>query len=67
MREARPYATAHRFLLLDRDSKFGNDVVFAAKSLGIEPVRTAFRSPWQNGTAERWVGVADVICSTTSS
>ena len=21
-----------------------------------QPVRTAFRSPWQNGVAERWVG-----------
>ena len=23
--------------------------------VGTEPVRTAFRSPWQNGIAERWV------------
>jgi putative transposase len=22
----------------------------------MEPARTAFRSPWQNGVAERWVG-----------
>ena len=56
MREAWPYATAQKFLLFDRDSKFGNDVISAAKNLGTEPVRTAFRSPWQNGTAERWVG-----------
>ena len=47
---------AHRFLLFDRDSKFGDDVVSCAKNLGSEPVRTAFRSPWQNGVAERWVG-----------
>src|SRR5271165_4111822 len=26
------------------------------KQNGTEPVRTAFRSPWQNGIAERWVG-----------
>jgi transposase InsO family protein len=26
------------------------------KSFGIEPKRTSFRSPWQNGVAERWVG-----------
>jgi len=56
MREAWPYATAQRFLLFDRDAKFGNDVICAAKKLEAEPVRTAFRSPWQNGTAERWVG-----------
>jgi len=24
--------------------------------MGSEPVRTAFRSPWQTGVAERWVG-----------
>ena len=24
-------------------------------SMGIEPLRTAFRCPWQNGTAERFV------------
>jgi putative transposase len=26
------------------------------KSFGITPKRTSFRSPWQNGIAERWVG-----------
>ena len=56
LREAWPYAPAHRFLLFDRDSKFGKEVVSSAKDMGSEPVRTAFRSPWQNGVAERWVG-----------
>jgi putative transposase len=56
MREAWPYSPAHRFLVFDRDSKLGSDVVSAAKDLGSEPTRTAFRSPWQNGVAERWVG-----------
>jgi len=26
------------------------------EGLGVSPVRTAIRSPWQNGVAERWVG-----------
>jgi transposase InsO family protein len=26
------------------------------RSFGIQPKRTSFRSPWQNGVAERWVG-----------
>ena len=26
------------------------------KSFDITPKRTSFRSPWQNGVAERWVG-----------
>ena len=56
IREAWPYTAAHSFLLFDRDSKFGNDVVSFVRDAGMRPVRTAFRSPWQNGTAERWVG-----------
>ena len=56
IREAWPYAPTHRFLLFDHDSKFGKDVISAAKDMGSRPVRTALRSPWQNGVAERWVG-----------
>ena len=56
MREAWPYMPTHRFLLFDRDSKFGTDVISAAKDVGSQPIRTAFRSSWQNGVAERWVG-----------
>jgi putative transposase len=56
MREAWPYTSAQKFLLFDRDSKFSGDVVSAAETLGSKPVRTAFRSPWQNGVAERWIG-----------
>jgi putative transposase len=46
----------HRFLLFDRDAKFAAEVVSAVRDMGSEPTRTAFRSPWQNGVAERWVG-----------
>ena len=56
MREAWPYASMHKFLIFDRDSKFRMDVVSAVKDLGSEPVRMAYRSPWQKGVAERWVG-----------
>ena len=56
MREAWPYAATRQFLLFDHDLKFGSDVVVAAREIGSEPMRTAFRSPWQNGVAERWVG-----------
>ena len=50
------YKQPHRFLLLDRDAKFGAEVLSAVRDMGSEPTRTAFRSPWQNGVAERWVG-----------
>jgi putative transposase len=56
MREAWSYSAAHKFLLFDRDAKFGKNVVSFTREMGSEPVRTAFRSPWQNGVAERWVG-----------
>jgi len=56
MREAWPYTAAQRFLLFDRDAKFGRDVVSFVSQMGTRAIRTAFRSPWQNGVAERWVG-----------
>ena len=56
LREAWAYQQPHRFLLFDRDAKFGAEVFSAVRDMGSEPTRTAFRSPWQNGVAERWVG-----------
>jgi putative transposase len=56
LREAWGYDQPHRFLIFDRDAKFSADVISTVKRNGTEPVRTAFRSPWQNGIAERWVG-----------
>ena len=48
MREAWPYASTPRFLLFDRDSKFGHDVLSAVREMGSEPVRTAYRSPCEH-------------------
>jgi putative transposase len=56
LREAWAFRQPHRFLLFDRDSKFGADVVSAVRDIGSQPTRIAFRSPWQNDVAERWVG-----------
>ncbi|MBI4702252.1 MAG: DDE-type integrase/transposase/recombinase [Deltaproteobacteria bacterium] len=56
LREAFPYDTAPKYLILDRDSIFATEVVAAIRAMGIKPARTAYRSSWQNGTAERWVG-----------
>jgi transposase InsO family protein len=57
LREAFPYEAAPRYLIFDRDGKYGPSVVAAIKAMGIKPSRTAFRSPWQNGVAERWIGL----------
>src|SRR5258708_20923585 len=56
MREALPYDSQHVYLILDCDAKFGDAVSESAKAVGLRAVRTSFRSSWQNGVAERWVG-----------
>src|ERR1700674_2851620 len=55
LREAFPYETAPRFLIFDRDAKYGTEVPAAIRSMKIKCVRTSFESPWQNGIAERWI------------
>ncbi len=55
LRDAFPYDSAPRFLILDREHAFHDEVLETAKSLGITLVRIAVRSPWQNGVAERFV------------
>jgi transposase InsO family protein len=54
--EVFPSERTPRYLLLDRDSIFSAEVAAAIRSFGIDPVRTAYRGPWQNPTAERWLG-----------
>src|SRR6516164_4331471 len=56
LREAFPFGAAPRFLIHDRDAKYGTEVPAATRSLKINAVRTSFESPWQNGVVERWVG-----------
>ena len=56
LRETFPIEPTHRFLVYDNDAIFSPAVTHAIKSFEIDPKRTAFRSPWQNGTAERVVG-----------
>ncbi len=56
VRDAFPYDTTPRCLIFDRDSVISSAVVEFIKAMGTMPVRISYRSPWQNGTAERWVG-----------
>lgn len=58
LREALPLPCPYRYILFDRDAKFGDGVVKFLKASGIKPMQTSVRSPWQNGIAERWVGSA---------
>jgi transposase InsO family protein len=56
LRHAFPGEPTHRYMILDNDAIFSPSVAHAIASFGIDPKRTAFQSPWQNGTAERFVG-----------
>jgi transposase InsO family protein len=56
LREAFPYDSAPKYLIFDRGANFNQEVIDTVKSFGVQPKRTSFQSPWQNGVAERWVG-----------
>ena len=55
LRKAFPYESAAKFLIFDRDAKYGVEVPAMVGPLALRPVRTSYRSLWQNGIAERWV------------
>jgi len=54
--EAFPEDTAPRYLLRDRDGVYGAAFSKRITGLGIEEVKTAPQSPWQNPFVERLVG-----------
>ena len=56
IREAFPWETAPRFLLRDRDGIYGRAFRDCVKAMGVEEVKTAPQSPWQNPFAERLIG-----------
>jgi transposase InsO family protein len=56
LREAFPYDSSPKYLIFDRGANFNQEVIDTEKDFGIQPKQTSFRSPWQNGVAERWVG-----------
>jgi len=56
LREAFPDGSSLRFLIHDNDAIFSEHLIGAIGELGIHSRPTAYRSPWQNGIAERWVG-----------
>jgi transposase InsO family protein len=55
LREAFPWDQAPRYLLRDRDHAF-DGWAETAKTMGIDELLTAPRSPWQNPFAERVIG-----------
>lgn len=55
LREAFPWNQGPRYLIHDRDLAF-QALSATAKAMGIEEMRTAPRSPWQNAYVERFIG-----------
>ena len=56
LREATPYDQRPRYLIRDRDSKYGAAFTRVAAATGIEERRTAYRAPRQNAACERFLG-----------
>jgi transposase InsO family protein len=61
LREAFPDSTDDQYLIFDRDTKFSTEVHQFLDAAGISAIRTSYRSPWQNGVAERWVRSSAII------
>lgn len=55
LRQAFPDPCPYRYVVFDRDAKFGKDVVQFLRSTGLRLLRSSIQCPWQNGTTERWV------------
>jgi transposase InsO family protein len=56
LRETFPQAAPCRYVILDRDLKFDLEVIMFLKATGLQSKGKHIQSPWQNGTAETWVG-----------
>ena len=56
LRESFPDNSASGYLVFEHAANSNGEVVGTITSFGIQPNRTSFRSPWQNGVAEGWVG-----------
>jgi len=54
--EAFPWDTAPKYLIRDNDRAFGGTFKARVRAMGIRDRPTSFRSPWQNGYAERLIG-----------
>lgn len=55
LRNARPGGAGPRFIVRDRDGKFGADFDHAAKAVGARMIQTAVRAPNMNATCERFL------------
>ena len=57
LREAMSFGMQPTYMFRDNDGIYGDEVGRFLKGTGIDEVKTAFRSPWQNPYVERYVGI----------
>ena len=62
MREATPFGHAPRFLIRDRDSKYGQAFTRVAIGTAIEVLKTPYRAPKAKGKQERFLGSVRTEC-----
>jgi transposase InsO family protein len=62
LREATPYGLTPRFLIRDRDNKYGYDFSRVAKASSIEVLKTPYRAPKANAVCERFLGTVRREC-----
>jgi transposase InsO family protein len=60
--EAFPWDSAPRLIVRDNDVKFGATCRRRVHAMGIRDRPASFRSPWQNGYAERVIGTIRREC-----
>jgi transposase InsO family protein len=56
MRSATPFGTGPRFIIRDRDDKFGRDFDRVAEGVGARVLKTPVRAPRANAVCERFLG-----------
>ncbi len=56
LREATPFGTAPRFLIRDRDSKYGEGFTCVGTGTSIDILKTPYRAPKANAICERFLG-----------
>ena len=55
LRNAFPFDSVPKYLIFDRDPLFSARVRQFIKDMGTKPKQISYKSPWQNGTSERWI------------
>ena len=67
LREATPFGQSPKYLIRDRDSKFGSNFERVAVTSGIKILKTPYRTPRANAICERFLGSVRRECLRSSA